>query len=167
MTQYILTQIEASAGVWFESILPALYAGRVVAADQRGPRLEHPFATFKVISDLGVAATATSFLTATPGTAPDTFVNEICEVRSGVLSVNVYGPTAYADLSRALLIFQGNAANGDFSVQGSSGIRRIPGTTLQAREDRAQVDFTFMYVATAQEDSMALEETTGTFTPNP
>ncbi len=169
MTQYTLTPEERAAGEWLTAVLPALYTNRIVAADQRGTRLEHPFATFKFIDDNPLTATASTQVRNVAGATPGTFVREIRATRRATLSVNVYGPTAYADLRSALLKFQApsiveDARTAGLSIQSAGPVRRLPGDGQTTREDRAQVDFTVLYVDALDVDVAALEEALGTGT---
>lgn len=169
MSQYTLTDPARAAGDFLERVLPAEYTGRVVKADDRGPRLDQPFATFKVIDDQAQTATASSRLRDTAGASAGTFVRQFRQTRRAVLSVNVYGPDAYADLTAALLkmhvptVVEDTRADG-LTVQSSGTIRRIPGDGLTTREDRAQVDLTVQYVQALDVDTEAVEEATGTGT---
>ena len=167
MAQYTLTAQEQAAGTWLTTILPAAYTGRIIASDQRGVRLDHPFATFKFIDDVQRSATASVRLRDQAGTDPARFVREIRATRQATLSVNVYGPTAYADLRVALLKFQDptiveDVRTAGLSVQSAGPIRRLPGDGLTTREDRAQVDFVVQYVDALDVDADALEQVVGT-----
>lgn len=166
MTQYTLTAQERAAGEWLTAVLPALYTDRIVAADQRGTRLEHPFATFKFIDDVGLSATASTQTRNVAGGTPGTFVREIRATRRATLSVNVYGPTAYADLRSALLKFQApsvveDARTAGLSIQSAGSIRRLPGDGQTTREDRAQCDFVVLYVDALDVDQEAVEQALG------
>lgn len=161
MSQYILTPLEVAAGDWLTAVLTPAYTGRIVAADNRGVRPARPFATFKFQDDTTLGATATTELTTTPGDTAGTFKRAIRTTVRATLSVNVYGPTAYADLRRALLKFQDPAVveatrAAGLTVQSAGTVRRLPGDGSTDREDRAQVDLVVLYVDALDVDQAAV-----------
>lgn len=169
MSEYVLTPQELAFGRLLTKALPAAYTGKITAADQRGSHDAAPFATFKFDTDTEKYATPVTCLTNTPGTAdPTRFVNQSSMLREVFVSVNVVGPTAYADLRDALLkiraspLVEESRAEG-ITVRVSEQVRRIPYTALQSRQNRAQIDVRVHYMHTADVSEVpAIETACGT-----
>jgi hypothetical protein len=169
MTQYNLTSVERAAATALANVLGSTYADRLVRGDDRGSRVPSPSATFKFISDIQLAATAADAARDRAGTAPGTFVRELRATRQAVMSVNVYGPTAYGDLRAALLKLsdpvnvEATRAAG-LVIQSWGTVQRLPEDNSTERTDRAQVDLVIQYVESVDVDVDAVASVSGTGT---
>lgn len=144
-----LTAFELELGAWLTACLPGAYANRVVAADTGGVALSQPYATFKVIDEtpLNCRVKATLTATAAPGGAPGEFVEVIEQTQRLLVSLNLYGPTAFADAQAFVLEYQRSARKADASARGftaafHTGVRRLVQNSATQDEQRAQLDLT-------------------------
>lgn len=164
---YDLTPFEVQLGEWLTDCLPIGYSSKVVAAEQRGVALAYPYATFQVIDETPLNATAGTTLTnvAVPG-APGRYVESTKQTFRALLSVNVYGPTAFADAQALTLEYQRFsraqcASARGFTVAAHSGLRRLSESTALADEQRVQVDFTVYYKRTLESSNLEVSEVIG------
>lgn len=146
---YQLTQFELQLGEWLTSCLPDAYDGRVIAADTGGVALSQPYATFKAIDEapMNCRAAATLTSTAPPDAQPGEFVERIEQSQRILVSLNLYGPTAFADAQDFVLEYQRSVRKADASARGfapafHSGVRRLVQQSAMQDEQRAQLDLT-------------------------
>ena len=165
---YDLTPFELGIGAWLTSCLPAVYLNKIVTTDQRGIALVYPFATFSLIDETPLNCVAAIVLSDTlkPGGATGEYVESVTQTMRGILSVNVYGPSAFADAQRLILEYQrflraSEASARGFTVAAHSGIRRLSESTGPANEQRAQIDFTLYFKRSIQTANLAVNVIVG------
>lgn len=164
---YDLTQFELDFGTWLTSCLPS-YEDKIITADQRNPALELPFVTFKVLAETPLNAVAAVVLTdEQPDDAePGEYVESVSQTVRALVSVNIYGSTAFADAGRLVLEYQrfarvAQARALGFTVAFHEGIRRFVEATAIQDEQRAQIDFTVYVRRNLLTTNLAVSEIIG------
>jgi len=149
------------------ALVPALPAGvPLIFANQDGPAPAQTYATLLVTLDApqGLRTQETSDAA---GTAPDTHLSRIGQQRTTQISVQVFGPNAYAAASSLAALYEHPqivyaAHLLGVELTGCDGTQRIPAALTTETEDRWLVTLRGAYHLTAALDVAAVETVVGT-----
>ena len=157
---YTPTAVEVA---FWQTLAPLVPAGvQMIYANQGGPRPSSlTYATILVIGDQAIGL-RTVEMSAEPGVAADTYLLYTGQQRVVQISVQAFGPNAYAAISRLTALYESPIVAYDAFVRGVSltacgEATRIPAELLTETEDRWTVTLTGAYHRADALETAALE----------
>jgi hypothetical protein len=161
---YTPTAIEQAVWATLQPLFPA--GVTLIYANQDGPRPSTgTFATVLVTAD-GPVGLRTLEMSDDAGSAPDTYLLRTGQQRVMQISVQTFGPAAYAALSQVVGLYESPltaqaAYDRGISLTACGDMTRIPATLTTEIEDRWTVTITGAYLATTAQDAAAVERVVG------
>lgn len=162
---YTPTTVEVAVYGTLAQITPAGIA--IIYANQDGPRPDGAtFVTMLVSADEPIGL-RTVEMTNTAGSAPDTYLMVTGQQRVIQVSVQAFGPGAYAALTQIVALYEHPliaqaAYDRGVSLTACGPMTRIPAALTTETEDRWTVTLTGAYHKTDALDADAIEEIVGT-----
>lgn len=165
---YTPTAIEIAYRATLAAIMPA--GVPLIYANQDAPAPAQTYATILVTLDTPQGL-RTQEVSVTAGTAPDTHLSRIGQQRTVQISVQCFGPNAYAAASRIAALYEHPLVSYDahqrgVELTGCTGIQRIPAALTTETEDRWLVTLTGAYHRTDALDVAPVETVVGTLYVN-
>lgn len=166
---YTPTAVEIAVYQTIATLLPAGVS--LIYANQDGPRpTSGTYATLLVMGDTPIGL-RTVEMSDDAGVAPDTYLLRTGQQRALAISVQTFGPAAYAAITSVVSLYESPltaqaAYDRGVSLTACGEATRVPEALTTETEDRWTVTIQGAYLRTTSQDAAALQEVVGTLYVN-